>query len=71
VIGWTDLTSDRVRESLDALRSGRRREPVGIRHLIQGEPDPRYRDHLGSSSPLAHVAGDTRFGPSGSKPGKR
>jgi L-fucono-1,5-lactonase len=43
VIGWTDLTSGRVRESLDALRSGPGGASlVGIRHLVQGEQDPRW-----------------------------
>jgi L-fucono-1,5-lactonase len=43
VVGWTDLTSDRVRESLAALRAGRGgAHLVGIRHLVQGEPDPRW-----------------------------
>jgi L-fuconolactonase len=43
VVGWADLTSDRVRETLGSLRSG----PggvhlMGIRHLVQGESDPRW-----------------------------
>ena len=43
VVGWVDLTSDRVRETLGALRSGPGGDRlVGIRHLVQGEPDPRW-----------------------------
>jgi L-fuconolactonase len=43
VVGWADLTSGGVRQALDVLRAG----PggaclVGIRHLVQGEPDPRW-----------------------------
>lgn len=43
VVGWVDLTSDDVWGSLDALR----RHPgghalVGLRHLVQDEPDPRW-----------------------------
>ena len=43
VVGWADLTSGHLPQALDALRSG----PggvhlVGIRHLVQGEPDPRW-----------------------------
>jgi len=43
VVGWADLTSDRVREALDALRSGPGGAHLaGIRHLVQGEPDPGW-----------------------------
>jgi L-fuconolactonase len=43
VVGWTDLTSGRVQETLGALRSGPGGDRlVGIRHLVQGEPDPRW-----------------------------
>jgi L-fuconolactonase len=43
VVGWADLTSDRVRETLGALRSGPGgAHLVGIRHLVQGESDPRW-----------------------------
>ena len=43
VVGWADLTSGRLPQALDTLRSG----PggaylVGIRHLVQGEQDPRW-----------------------------
>ncbi|MFC1443402.1 amidohydrolase family protein [Streptacidiphilus sp. N1-10] len=43
VVGWTDLTADGVADTLAALREG----PggaylVGIRHQVQGEPDPDW-----------------------------
>ncbi len=43
VVGWVDLTDDAVGEELAALRE----RPdgtglVGIRHLVQGEPDPDW-----------------------------
>lgn len=43
VVGWTDLTHPGVRDALAALRElpgGDRL--VGIRHQVQGEPDPRW-----------------------------
>ena len=43
VVGWVDLTAPDVADRLAALRSrpgGHRL--VGIRHLVQGEPDPRW-----------------------------
>ena len=43
VVGWTDLASESIRQALAALRSGRGgAHLVGIRHLVQGEPDPRW-----------------------------
>jgi L-fuconolactonase len=43
VVGWADLTSGRVRQELDVLRSGPGgARLVGIRHLVQGEPDPHW-----------------------------
>ncbi|MFD5871215.1 amidohydrolase family protein [Streptomyces sp. NPDC060322] len=43
VVGWTDLTAPDVADTLAALRSlpggGRL---VGIRHQVQGEPDPEW-----------------------------
>ncbi|MDQ1006848.1 L-fuconolactonase [Streptomyces sp. V4I23] len=43
VVGWTDLTAPDVADALAALRElpggGRL---VGIRHQVQGEPDPRW-----------------------------
>lgn len=43
VVGWADLTSDRLTDTLDALRA----VPgggllVGVRHLVQGERDPGW-----------------------------
>jgi len=43
VVGWVDLTDACTQDTLSALRSG----PgggylAGIRHLVQGEPDPRW-----------------------------
>ncbi|MDJ0343050.1 amidohydrolase family protein [Streptomyces sp. H10-C2] len=43
VVGWTDLTAPDVADTLAALRElpgGERL--VGIRHQVQGEPDPRW-----------------------------
>ena len=58
VVGWTDLTSDRVRESRDTLRSGRGgAHLVGIRHLVQGEPDPRWLARTDVRRGLRAVAG--------------
>ncbi|MDT0316799.1 amidohydrolase family protein [Streptomyces millisiae] len=44
VVGWVDLTEgDAVTERLAALRSGPGGELlVGVRHLVQGEPDDRW-----------------------------
>ncbi len=43
VVGWTDLTSPAIAEELAQLRSGRGGEYlVGIRHLVQSEPDPDW-----------------------------
>jgi L-fuconolactonase len=43
VVGWADLTSGRLSQALDTLRSGPGgAHLVGIRHLVQGEPDPRW-----------------------------
>ncbi|MFG1925986.1 amidohydrolase family protein [Cryptosporangium sp. NPDC048952] len=38
VVGWVDLTAPDVGDVLDALPAGL----VGIRHLVQAEPDPRW-----------------------------
>jgi L-fuconolactonase len=41
VVGWADLTSTAISEELAALRCGPGGERLaGIRHLVQGEPDP-------------------------------
>ncbi|MCX5269450.1 amidohydrolase [Streptomyces sp. NBC_00199] len=43
VVGWTDLTAPDVADTLAALREGPGGEHlVGIRHQVQGEPDPRW-----------------------------
>ncbi|MEI6239326.1 MAG: amidohydrolase family protein [Planctomycetia bacterium] len=40
VVGWVDLRSGRVAEELDVL--ARREKFVGVRHVVQDEPDPRF-----------------------------
>jgi L-fuconolactonase len=43
VVGWVDLTSADVADRLDTLRAGRGgRWLAGIRHQVQGEPDPQW-----------------------------
>jgi L-fuconolactonase len=43
VVGWADLTSDALADTLAELRSGPGGSRlVGIRHLVQGEADPRW-----------------------------
>ncbi|WP_308404293.1 amidohydrolase family protein [Streptomyces sp. ATCC 21386] len=43
VVGWTDLTAPDVADHLAGLRAGLGGEYlVGIRHQVQGEPDPRW-----------------------------
>lgn len=43
VVGWTDLTAPDVAYTLAELRAGPGGEHlVGIRHQVQGEPDPRW-----------------------------
>lgn len=43
VVGWADLTSTAIPETLAVLRSGPGGARLaGIRHLVQGEPDPRW-----------------------------
>ena len=43
VVGWTDLTGAAVAETLAGLRSGPGGARLaGIRHLVQGEPDPDW-----------------------------
>lgn len=43
VVGWADLTSDHLSGTLEALCAGPGGEHlVGIRHLVQGEPDPGW-----------------------------
>ena len=40
VVGWVDLQHDRVREQLAKL--AKHRKLVGIRHIVQSEPDDRF-----------------------------
>jgi L-fuconolactonase len=40
VVGWVDLQSDRVAEQLDEFAD--RPSLVGVRHVVQDEPDPRF-----------------------------
>ncbi|KOV83159.1 amidohydrolase [Nocardia sp. NRRL S-836] len=43
VVGWVDLTAPDVAEQLDRLRSGPGGDRlVGVRHLVQSEPDPDW-----------------------------
>jgi L-fuconolactonase len=43
VVGWADLTADDLADVLAALRAGPGGESlVGVRHLVQGEADPRW-----------------------------
>jgi L-fuconolactonase len=43
VVGWVDLTSDDVGGAIDVLRSSPGGDKlVGIRHLVQDEPDPCF-----------------------------
>ncbi|XVV07553.1 amidohydrolase family protein [Actinosynnema sp. CA-248983] len=43
VVGWVDLTAPDVAERLDRLRSGPGGDRlVGVRHLVQSEPDPEW-----------------------------
>jgi L-fuconolactonase len=40
VVGWVDLRSDRVSDDLHALAANPKF--VGVRHVVQDEPDPRF-----------------------------
>jgi L-fuconolactonase len=43
VVGWVDLAAPDVADAIAALRNGPGGEAlVGTRHLVQGEPDPRW-----------------------------
>ncbi len=58
VVGWTDLASESIRQALDALRSGHGgAHLVGIRHLVQAEPDPRWLARTDVRRGLRAVAG--------------
>jgi L-fuconolactonase len=57
VVGWVDLTSNGVADQLAALRArpgGARL--VGIRHLVQDEPDPQWLCRRDVRRGLAEVA---------------
>ncbi|MFJ9005853.1 amidohydrolase family protein [Streptomyces canus] len=57
VVGWTDLTAPDVAETLAGLRAGPGGEHlVGIRHQVQGEPDPRWLVRPDALRGLAAVA---------------
>ncbi|MDT0570025.1 amidohydrolase family protein [Streptomyces sp. DSM 3412] len=58
VVGWTDLTSPAVADALAELRERPGGEYlVGIRHQVQGEPDPRWLTRPDVRRGLAAVAG--------------
>ncbi len=40
VVGWVDLRSPAVRDQLQAVAS--HPKLLGVRHIVQGEPDPRF-----------------------------
>jgi L-fucono-1,5-lactonase len=56
VVGWVDLRSPRVREDLERFRE--RPRLVGVRHVVQDEPDDRFllrEDFLAGVSLLAEL----------------
>lgn len=57
VVGWVDLTADDVADTLAALRDGPGGQYlVGIRHLVQDEPDPDWLTRPDVRSGLRAVA---------------
>jgi L-fuconolactonase len=57
VVGWVDLTDPAVADRLAELAAGRGGDRlVGIRHLVQGERDPRWLCRPDVRSGLAAVA---------------
>ncbi|MEV0479737.1 amidohydrolase family protein [Streptomyces sp. NPDC050508] len=57
VVGWADLTSDRLTDTLAALRTGTGGELlVGVRHLVQGEADPGWLNRADVRRGLGKVA---------------
>jgi len=58
VVGWADLTSADLPEALARLRSGSGGDRlVGVRHLVQGEPDPGWLSRGDVQRGLRAVAG--------------
>lgn len=58
VVGWTDLTAPDVADTLAGLRAGPGGEHlVGMRHQVQGEPDPRWLVRPEALRGLAAIAG--------------
>ena len=57
VVGWTDLTAAGVAEELAALREGPGGDRlVSLRHLVQGEADPRWLCRADVRRALAAIA---------------
>ena len=57
VVGWVDLTAESVGDTLDALRDGPGGEHlVGIRSMVQSEPDPDWLDRRDVRRGLTAVA---------------
>ena len=57
VVGWADLTAEDVPGTLAALRAGPGGELlVGIRHLVQAEPDPAWLNRPDARRGLTAVA---------------
>ncbi|MGW0390445.1 amidohydrolase family protein [Streptomyces sp. NPDC003042] len=58
VVGWTDLTAPDVADTLAGLRAGPGGEHlVGMRHQVQGEPDPRWLVRPQALRGLTAIAG--------------
>ncbi|WP_053850596.1 amidohydrolase family protein, partial [Streptomyces sp. NRRL B-24085] len=57
VVGWADLTAEDVAGALAALRAGPGGELlVGVRHLVQAEPDPAWLNRPDVQRGLTAVA---------------
>ncbi|HLI15591.1 MAG TPA: amidohydrolase family protein [Acidimicrobiales bacterium] len=58
VVGWVDLSAPDVGEAIARLRDGPGGERlVGVRHLVQSEPDPGYLGREAVVAGLRQVAG--------------
>ncbi len=44
VVGWVDLTADQSRVDLELERFSAHPKAIGIRHIVQDEPDSRFLD---------------------------